>query len=141
MRPFASKTVSGGKLFRRKHGFNSETILAGTTGIITLIVPYTAVKINELEFLNCSLGDKIELSVLDTPDGDITLKEVGVALPNHILNKFGFGVYMPHGYYSDISNYDADLFLGMQIEIEYKNNSAEDKTILGNIIWHEVKVI
>lgn len=131
--PFASKSVDGGNLFRRKHGFRSAEIAAGASGVVTLLVPYNIVKINEIEFINCSEGDKVDFKVLDTPAGLLS------TIPNFILNQFGFNAEMPNGFYRDVSSYDADLIKDMQIEITYKNNSDTAKILKGNIVYHEVK--
>lgn len=130
---FASKATDQGKLFRRKHGFRSAEIAAGASGVVTLLVPYNIVKINEIEFINCSEGDQVNFKVLDTPAGLLS------TIPNFILNQFGFNAEMPNGFYRDVSSYDADLVKDMQIEITYKNNSDTAKILKGNIVYHEVK--
>lgn len=131
--PFKSKTVQGGKLFRRKHGFKSESIAPNETSVIEINVPYDFAKINEVEFCNCDLGDEANFKVCDTPQGSIS------GTPGTLLNQFGFGVKLPQGFYKDQSDYDADLIKDMKIVIEYKNNSSEAKIARGNIVFHEVK--
>lgn len=137
--PFAEKKVPGGKLFRRKHGWKIEDIQPGQVGTIEINCDYDKAKINEIEIVNSRVGDTISLKVKDTPNGDITLDAVGVAIPNHVLNQFGFDCELPDGMFRDGSNYDADLIKDMKIVIEYKNNGPENYTSRGNIVFHEVK--
>ena len=130
--PFASKAVVGGKLFRRKHGFNGSIPPNSTVSII-LVAPYAICKINQIEFVNANEGDTVDLKVLDTAAGTLS------TIPNYMLNQFGFSAELPSGFYKDKSEYDADLIGGMQIEIVYSNNSGNTKIIRGNITYHEVK--
>ena len=132
-KPFPSKAVNEGSLFRRKHGFRSVEIAANSSEVINLVVPYNLVKINQIEFINCKEGDQIDFKVKDTPTGAIS------GIPNLILNQFGFNAEMPNGFYRDVSEYDADLIKDMAIEITYKNNSSESVVIKGNITYHEVR--
>jgi hypothetical protein len=128
------KLIDGQKLFRRKHGFVSSEIAVGQTGTIDLVVPYNTAKINEVEITNGREGVSIDLKVYDTPTGTIS------TVPNYMLNQFGFNVELPHGFYRDISDYDADVIKDMKIEITIKNNSNEPLALRGNIVWHELKV-
>lgn len=132
MDAFARKTFRGQKLFRRKHGFNG-LIPANSTGSVLLVVPYAACKINQVEFVNAKEGDTVDLKVLDTATGTLS------TIPNFMLNQFGFSTELPDGFYTDKSEYDADLIGGMQIEILYTNNSDTPHTIRGNITYHEVR--
>lgn len=131
--PFSSKVISGGKLFRRKYGFKSASIPVGESGVITLVVPYSKVKINEIELVNGKEGDTIDFKVLDTATGLLT------GVPNYMLNQFAFDAELPNGFYRDRSDYDAELVAGMQIQITYKNNGLVAHTIRGNITYHEVR--
>lgn len=130
--PFKSKAVTGGKLFRRKHGF-SRLVAASSTEEIDLIVPYAICKINQVEFTNAVDGDQVDFQVHDTSTGLFS------TVPRYMLNQFGFDVELPNGFYTDRSEYDADLVIDMMIKIVYKNNSNVPHTIRGNITYHEVK--
>lgn len=140
--PFAAKTlpITGQKLFRRKHGV-SETVTAGQSKDIKLIVPYNLVKINKAEIINGKAGDTVDLKILDTPQGHIQLS-MGTppesVIPSLMLNQFGFDVNVPDGFYVDESNYDADMIKDMEIVITYKNNDISDRTVGINITLHEV---
>lgn len=139
---FKSKAVEGGKLFRRKHGFKIVDIPAGQSVTLELNVPYNAVKINEIEFVNCKVGDTVNFKVKDTPTGTISATLVATnftAIPNLVLNQFGFDAELPDGFYRDVSEYDADLIKDMKIVIEYTNNGTETFTARGNVTYHEVR--
>lgn len=132
--PFGAKVLPDGKkLFRRKHGFKSSSVTAGSSGQIILVVPYIQCKINLIEFTSCREDVQVDFSVLDSTTGTYT------TVPNHLLNQFGFDVELPDGFYKDKSEYDADLYQGMQIKIVIKNNSMSDFILRGNIVYHEVK--
>lgn len=127
---FASKVlVSGGKLFKRVHGIKSS--LDNETKNIELVVPYDNCKITGVELIGGSLGDSVNLKVLDTPTGRLS------TIPNYMLNQFGFNVYISKGYHKETSAYDADLIKDMKLLVEYK--TAETKDVYVNFILHEVK--
>ena len=129
--PFGSKTINGKKLFRRKHGkFN--TIAAGQSGVIEIVIPYDSCKINMAEILNCAIGDTVDFKVYDTPAGTIS------TVPNYMLNQLGFDCELPDGTFKDKSEYDADLIKDMKIEVTYKNNGSEARRVGVNFTLHEV---
>lgn len=131
--PWSEKVLPDGhKIFRRKIGIQS-TIAANSLKSIIYTIPYNQVKIDQVEVINCSSLDKIDFKVLDSYNGTYT------GYPNYLLNQFGFGVNLKNEYYSDHSNYDADLKLGMQIETIYYNESEFEKTIGINYVLHELK--
>lgn len=131
--PFASKELSNGlKLYRRKHGYKA-TIPANSEVVTKILVPYAACKINKLEIIAPNPLDRIDLKILDSATGMLT------GVPNYMLNQFGFDVVVSEMIYSDKSDYDADVFGGMQIEVTYKNDGTEEVTVGYNIIFHEVK--
>jgi hypothetical protein len=130
--PFAQKVLKDGKkLFRRKHG-KRQIIPKNSIGIITFEVPYVHCKIDEVEIINCCGNDNVDLKVLDNAAGTFS------GVPNYVLNQFGFNVCLSDLYYTDSSNYDADLYQSMIIEVTYYNNFEEDKNIGINFVLHEV---
>lgn len=131
---FASKAVAEGNLYRRKHGFKSEEIAPNSSGIIELVIPYNAAKINQMELVNAREGDTVDLKAYDTPTGTIS----GVA--NYMLNQYAFKLELPNGYYMDKSDYNADFIKDMKIEVTYYNNGDTPHIVRGNIIYNEVKV-
>jgi hypothetical protein len=141
---FASKILpNGSKIFRRKHGF-SITIPANTNFEKILTVPYSKVKINEVEIINAYAGDSCDFKVFDSTDG-VYQQSLGIS-PESVntdllLNQFGFNVYLPNGFYRDISPYDADLIKDMRIKINYNNTQSSEIIIYGNIIYHEIQDI
>ena len=136
---FADKILPDGRsLFRRKHGIRQEVparIDVNTPSVtaIRFSVPYVAAKIDEVEIVNCTAQDTVDLKVLDSETGAYT------TIPNYLLNQFGFDVNLSDIYYTDTSNYDAELNLGMQIEVTYKNYEADIKQIGVNFVLHEAK--
>jgi hypothetical protein len=134
--PFAGKMVEDHKLFRRKHG-TSISSPAGQTANLDVVIPYTRCKVNKAELIGCSMNDSVNLKVLDNAQGSIS----GTGIPNVLLNQFGFNVRMPDGYYTDKSEYDADLYQGMIVRIEYTNNSANTVTISVNVTLHQMVAI
>lgn len=140
---FANKAVEDGKLFRRKHGFKAAAEIAhGAEGTVQLVVPYDKCKINEFEIINCLEGLTVDFKVHDTPTGTIsqTLEATGfTAVPNLMLNQFGFDVELPNGFYRDKSDYDADVIKDMRIDLIFKNNTGQAITPKGNIVYHELK--
>lgn len=132
--PFAAKALPNGKkLYKRKHGVFSNSISPGQTGVTVFVVPYLECKITETEVIAGQLGDKLNFRVLDTVAGTLT------GTPSSSVNQFGFDVYITDGLYRESSNYDADLFQGLQLEIEYTNMGASSVTPKYNITLHEIK--
>jgi hypothetical protein len=138
--PFSSKIIDNKKIFRRKHGF-SFVVPANSNNSLYLTVPYNEVLINEVELTNCVQGDSIDFFVYDSVNG---LYQQSLGVPagsvnsDLMLNQFGFGVYLPQGFYRDRSEYDAKLFGTMRVKITYYNNNSVENTVLGNIIYHEL---
>jgi hypothetical protein len=127
--PFADKVVGTKSLFIRTHGC-AFTCIAGTS-THEFTIPYPQVKFNEIEILGAELGDHTELKILDDASGSYS------TVPNYQLNQFGFSVYPSKDYYDRVSNYDADLYYGMRIVLEYTSLSAKDIYI--NFVLHELK--
>ena len=137
---FASKAVAEGKLFKRVHGANT-TIVAGATGYVELIIPYPTCKFSGAEIIGADIKDTVDFFVLDNDTNTYSQEPVQTYGPNFVLNQFGFDVEMyPAGLvYSNVSNYDADLFQTMQLLCAYKNNGNAEKYIALNFELHEVK--
>lgn len=134
--PFATKELKdGSKLFRRKHGVK-ETIAANSEKEIVFTVPYAKAKINKLEVIDARALDRVDLFVKSPVDANVA--EAYGMPANYLLNQFGFDVVVSDLLYSDKSDYDADVYQGFQIVVKYKNDSAEEKTVGFNLIYHEV---
>jgi hypothetical protein len=131
---FKDKATESGNLYRRKHGFSSNTIADGANETITLVVPYDNCKINEVEIVNAVEGVTIDFYVHDTPTGTIS------TIPSYMLNQFGFAVELPTGFYRDVSDYDASLIKDMEVRVKITNNTGSNYKLRGNIVWHEVKL-
>jgi len=132
--PFASKILENGKkLYAREHGVPKITIAAGSTQALVFEVPYAACKITGASIVGCQKGDTCNFKILDTDAGLLT------TIPLYPVNQFGYDVNMPDGVYNREYNYDADLFLGLHVSIEYTNNGDEAIDISANLELHEVK--
>lgn len=131
--PFCKKVLDCGcKLYRRKKGVRQICAGNSETSII-LEIPYGKCKVDELEIVNCSGNDCLDLLIKDDANGTYS------GIPNKILNQFGFDVCLSDLYYSDSSQYDAELMLGMKIEVIFKNKDADSKNIGINFTLHEMK--
>lgn len=139
LNPFADKKVSEGNLFKRVHGVSSLDIPANTTGYIELVIPYPQCKFSGAMIINCELGDTVDFLILDTATNTYSQAPIEMYGANFPLNQFGFDVVMPNGSYENTSNYDADLYQGMELLCAYKNNSATAKKVYMNVELHEVK--
>ena len=130
--PFSAKVLpDGSKLFRRKHGY-SILVDALSSKDLIVTIPYDSCKINKLEIIDANPLDTIDLIILDSVDGTYT------SVPNYELNQFGFDVQLSALLYSDKSDYDAELYKGMQLKIVYKNKTQNTKKVGVNVILHEM---
>jgi hypothetical protein len=127
--PFGAKEIDGKKLYKRVHGV-SETLTTGSNDVI-FTVPYAWVKINGLEIIGGEIGDAVSLYILDSTTGTYT------TIPNYQLNQFGYAVNVGKDYYKHKSEFDADLYINMQIKVTYDSISAKDVGI--NFILNELK--
>ncbi|MEO0271689.1 MAG: hypothetical protein ABIM30_01195 [candidate division WOR-3 bacterium] len=128
--PFASKNLENNlKLFKRYVGIQQE--LNSGTNVILYPIPYNWVKITGIDIINCSILEKISFEILDSTDGRYS------GIPNFKLNQFSFSANLPNEFMSVKSNYDSDLYLGMQIKITYE--CISEKTIGINFDFNEVK--
>lgn len=131
--PFAQKYHRDGrKLTRRVHGFKID--LDGTSNAQAVIfsVPYTACLMTSTSIISSVEGDKFDFKVLDTLAGTVS------GVPNYPLNQFGFGVYAASSCYKEASEYDAELFQGLQIEVTVTPVDTVARSIYFNITLHEL---
>lgn len=128
--PMAAKRLSTGeRLFKRVHGIEIDAH-AGQN-IATWTTPYPWAKFIAIEFINAEIGDKCSLNVLDSVTGMIS----GYANAN--LNQFGFTVNLAERFYRHESQFDADLYYGLQIRLVL--NSVSAKKVYVNFVMNEVK--
>jgi hypothetical protein len=131
--PFHSKELPDiqKKLFRRSRGVQATLNPNGNT-VIEFIIPYNWCKITTIEVVGLTHMVKVDFSIIDTPVGTYS------TVPNYKLNQFGFNVNMSKDYYRDHSEYDADLYLGMVIQLVVKNDTDTTPLIGVNFTLHEV---
>lgn len=131
--PFGNKTIIINgvtkKLFARFTGF--QTTLTTGSNEINHTVIYPWAKIIGIEVINCSALDTASLKIYDNDLGSYS------GVPNLLLNQFSFDLNMPDGFYQRQAQFDADIYQGMVIKIDY--TSVSDKTIGINILYNEVK--
>ena len=131
--PFGAKKLRDGRsLFRRIHGLKLDLDTSGTDQKVTFLVPYVSAKITSTEIIGAKLGDRIDFKVLDTAAGTVT------TVPNYPLNQFGYNVYPSEERYEQKSEYDADLFVGLQLEITVKPVDSVARSVYFNLVLHEV---
>jgi len=126
---FASKKFGEKSLFKRLHGVQQSVVIGAN--IIDFEVPYNWAKITGLEVFESSACDKVNLSVHDTAAGTYS------GTPNFKLNQFGFDLNVAKDMYKYESAFDADLYMGMIIRLEYTAKAA--KEICVNFDLTEVK--
>jgi len=136
---FADKVLpDGGKIYIRDWGekfsvtaYDWQADPAPAPNELKLAVPFPHVKLDELEIIGGEKGDRVSFHVWDDTSGTYT------TIPNYPLNQFGFMTGVAADHFKKKSKYDADLYYGMQIVIDYYSMSAKD--ILINYGFNEVK--
>lgn len=127
--PFASKILCGKKLFKRVHGLRVSVVPGDN--LISFPCPVPNAKVEAIQIIGAEVGDSVDLTVHDTPDGDIS------GIPGMRLNQFGFGVNVGPGTWDWRSKYDADLIQGLELRLLYRSVSAKNIGI--NFDLNEVK--
>lgn len=123
-------------LYKRHTGIQSQVYVATPTDIF-FTIPYAQCKIVGASVIGGESLDSVNLYILDTDTNTYSQAPVGVVGPNYKLNQFGFNVNVSKDYFQNISQYDADLYIGMKIKITYISKS--DKIVGINLDIHEVK--
>jgi hypothetical protein len=125
---FTSKTTlfNGAeyKLFKRIHGVKYSNVASGQETILDFTIPYALAKLESIEIINCKIGDTVSFEVL--------------LLNNTLLNTFGFDVNLVNEYYTQRSQYDADVTNALKLRVKYTNNN-ETRDIRLNFILNELK--
>lgn len=133
--PFAAKILPGGKkIFTRMHGKKFTINNSGED--LDFSIPYTQCKITGIEIIGVEKGDKVQFKILDDASGTYS------GTPDLILNQFGFDVYPSKDFYNYKSNYDADLYYGMNLRLTYDSKDVvldPSRDIYINYILHEIK--
>lgn len=130
---FGSKTVVINnvtkKLYARNHGVQQALSVGSNTVSYTITYPW--VKIIGVEVVNSEALDYVDFKVKDNSIGTYS------GTPNAVLNQFAYSHNIPKEYYIRTAQFDADIYVGMVIEVTYTSSSA--KTIGLNFIMNEVK--
>jgi hypothetical protein len=127
--PFAAKSFGSKKIYKRVVGIKSA-VQTGTNDI-TYTVQFPWVKITGIELVGGELGDTASFYILDSATGMIS------TIPNHPLNQFAFDANVSKDFYEHKSEFDADLYGGLQIKVGYYSISSKNIGI--NFILNELK--
>lgn len=127
--PFSSKLMEGKKLFKRVHGIQQICTIGVNT--FEFIIPNGNYKMKSVEVIGGVACDKVDFKVYDTPTGVIS------TYPNAMLSQFGFSANIADGFYSQVSEFDTDLFKDMKIIVTY--TAIIEKLIGINFILNELK--
>lgn len=117
------------KFFARNTGAQYD--LVSGSNEITFTIGYPWVKITGIECMGAETLDTCELRVYDSPAG--TYSGVSGAL----LNQFGYALNIGKDFYQRSAPYDADLYYGMVLKLNYVSKSV--KRIGVNFLMTEVK--
>lgn len=131
---FAAKTVTINgvtkNLYKRFTGI-AQPLSVGSNTFVWAQSAFPWVKFKGLEVIGGEIGDICDLYVLDTPTGTYS------GYPNAPLNRFAYSANIAPEFYKHESEYDADMYQGLQIKIVYTSVTA--KTIYINFDMNEVK--
>jgi hypothetical protein len=126
---FTAKNLGTKKLFARNTGAQYQVVTGAN--VLTYTATYPQVKMIGVEVVGCEALDTGSMKVYDTAQGTYS----GVA--NALLNQFGYSINLPKDFYRREAAFDADLYQGMVVKIEY--NSVSNKTVGINFIMNELK--
>lgn len=131
--PFAKKIhTDGRKVTRRTRGFALSLDGSGNPQSSSFTIPFVSCLLTATEVINAVAGDRLKFEVLDTSTGAVS------TIPNYSLNSFGEDVYPANEFYRASSNYDAELFQGLQIKITVTPTDTIARSIYFNLELHEL---
>lgn len=137
--PFKSKVLPNGeKLFKRVHGSDFVDVAAGESGLIEIEIGYENAKIEAMEIIGAGESHQVDLRILDTIENTYSQAPVEIFGANLQLNQFAFDVNVAKDFYRFSSKYEADLFLGMVVQVEIYNHSSTASKVGLNIELNEV---
>jgi hypothetical protein len=130
--PFGDKIITVNGVKKKLFASNIGVKQFVTTGanIIEITINKPWVKMTGAEVVGSETLDTVTFKVLDTPAGTYS----GVA--NKVLSQFATTQNVVKDLYQYTSIYDADLYLGLRVVVEY--TSLSDKTVGINLFLNEV---
>jgi hypothetical protein len=117
------------KFFARNTGAQYDLVSGAND--LSFTIGYPWVKMTGVECFGAETLDTCELRVYDSPAG--TYSGVSGAL----LNQFGYTLNLGKDFYQRSAPYDADLYYGMVLKLNYVSKS--DKRVGVNFLMTEVK--
>lgn len=138
--PFAVKEIDGKKLFKRVHGVIIDCVEGDNT--FDLVIPYDTAKLNQIDVLWADEGCTVDFKVYDTPVGTISSNLEATnytAIPNLMLNQFGFGAGVAKDHFKQHSEYDADVIKDMKLQAVITVPTGGAKKMCVNFILNETK--
>jgi len=136
---------SSGNIINRSHPFGAKadlnfrgtgisgTLAAGEEKQLDMAVAWPKVELTGVEIMGGSLGDNVQLKIVDTEEGTYS------TIPNYVLNQFGYDWNLPGTLYIKELPYNATLYQGMKIAVVYKNNSTDATEVFINFDIHEAQ--
>jgi len=130
---FASKNITTNgvtkNLFKRVVGIKASLNAGDNTILYTCTFAWA--KLLAMEVVGGEGLDTVSLYILDTANGTFS------GVPNFQLNQFGFAANVAKDFYQSKSEFDADIYSGLQIKVIYNSISAKPVGI--NFVMNEVK--
>jgi hypothetical protein len=131
--PYGSKTVVINGVTKKLYARNTGVQFSVVTGSNTLsyTATYAWAKLIGVEAVNCEALDTVDFKVYDTSTGTYS------GTPNMLLQQFSYSLNLPKDFYQRMSEFDADVYSGMVIQLTYVSQS--NKNIGVNFLFDEVK--
>jgi hypothetical protein len=129
---YVAKTLSTAsatkKLYKRLTGVQYDVVEGDN--IFYFVIGYNWCKITGLEMVNSDMLEFCNFSITDSTTGAYS------GVPNKVLSQFAYNVNLTDGSYKYLSEYDSDIYLGMQLKLEIHASRA--KKIGINVFLDEV---
>jgi hypothetical protein len=109
-----------------------HTIAGGDTYSFDYVIPHAQCEFNGVEILYAEGKDVVNLKILDTSTGTYS------TIPDFILDQFGTAWNVSKEVCIKELDYNATLYQGMRIVVEYTNNHTAAVEIAVNLNIHKV---
>ena len=120
---FSSNMLETGEtLYTRMHGVGGD-VASNEQKTFYFDIPYAHCKLDVVEIVGCE-DATVSMGISDIND--------------NILNQYGFNVRIAKKHYIRDSKYDASLYQGMRLFIDFYNNADKAMFMGFNVVLHEV---